>query len=184
MLNVRSNANLMEDQRKLSSSRKQKDQLSLGFQHLQPDLEKVSALKKMTSPTNKQELQAFLALATYMGPFIPSLSTLTSPLRELIEERSVFDWHPAHQETFGKVKNAISAETTLGYYDLTKEIILQANAFTTGLGVTLLQDQKPITFASKTLTDTKSPYANIERDSLLWCMDASVSTLTSLFKVL
>ena len=123
---------------------------------IQPDPDKVSALKKMTPPTSKQELQAFLGLATYMGPFIPSLSTLTLPLRELVKDRSVFDWSPAHQDAFDKVKNAISAETTLEYYDPTKEIILQADASSTGLGATLLQDQKPIAFASKTLTDTKS----------------------------
>ena len=131
---------------------------------IQPDPDKVSALKKMTPPTSKQELQAFLGLATYMGPFIPSLSTLTLPLRELVKDRSVFDWSPAHQDAFDKVKNAISAKTTLEYYDPTKEIILQADASSTGLGATLLQDQKPIAFASKTLTDTKSRYANIERE--------------------
>ena len=133
---------------------------------IQPDPEKVSALKKMTPPSIKQELQAFLGLATYMGPFIPSLSTLTSPLRELFKDKSVFDWSPAHQDAFDKVKNAICAETTLGYCDPTKEIILQADASTTGLGATLIQDQKPIAFASKTLTDTKSRYANIERELL------------------
>ena len=47
----------------------------------QPDLDEVSALKKMTPPTSKQELQAFLGLATYLGPFIPNLSMLTSSLR-------------------------------------------------------------------------------------------------------
>lgn len=133
---------------------------------IQPDPDKDSALKKMTPATSKKELQAFLGLGTYMGPFIPSLGTLTSPLRELFKDKTVFDWSPAHQDAFGKVKNAINAERTLGYYDPTKEIILQADASTTGLGATLLQDQKPIAFASKTLTDTELRYANIERELL------------------
>ena len=64
------------------------------------------------------------------------------------------------------VQLTISADTTLGYYDPTKEIVLQANDSTTGLGATLLQDQKPIAFASKTLTDTESRYANFERELL------------------
>ena len=41
---------------------------------IQPDPDKVSALKKMTPPTSKQELQAFQGLATYMGPFISIVS--------------------------------------------------------------------------------------------------------------
>lgn len=91
----------------------------------------VSALKKMAPPTSKQELQAFLGLATYMGLFIHNLSTLTSPLRELVKDRNIFDWSSVHQDAFGKIK---------GYYDPTKEVVLQAGASTRGLGATLLQD--------------------------------------------
>ena len=157
---------LNPDKCKIKQKKRKFDGVICSADGIQPDPDKVSALKKMTRPTSKQELQAFLGLATYMGPSIPSLSTLTSPLRELVKDRSVFDWSPAHQDAFGKIKNAISAETTLGYYDPTTEIILQVDASTTGLGATLLQDQKPIAFASKTLTDTESRYANIERGLL------------------
>ena len=54
-----------------------------GEDGVQPDPSKVSALKQMAPPTSKQELQAFLGLATYMGPFISGLSTLKAPLRQL-----------------------------------------------------------------------------------------------------
>ena len=37
---------------------------------VQPDPGKVSALKQMSSATNRQELQTFLGLGNYMGPFI------------------------------------------------------------------------------------------------------------------
>ena len=50
-----------------------------GEEGVQPDPTKVSALKNMAPPTSKQQLQSFLGLATYMGPFISSLSTLTAP---------------------------------------------------------------------------------------------------------
>ena len=134
---------------------------------IQPDPDKVSALKNMTPTTSKQELQAFLGLATYMGLFIHSLSTLTSPLREFVKDESIFDRSTAHYDAFHKIKNAISAESTLGYYDPTRAIVLQADAFTTGLWASLLQDQKLIVFASKTLTDTESRYSNIEREPLV-----------------
>ena len=69
-----------------------------GEDGVQPDPIKVSALKQMAPPTNKQELQTFLGLATCMGPFISGLSTLTAPLRELVKEDSIFVWSPAHNK--------------------------------------------------------------------------------------
>ena len=137
-----------------------------GEEGVQPDPAKVSALKQMAPPTSKQELQSFLGLATYMGPFISNLSTLTAPLRDLVKESNTFDWNPAHQQAFDEIKNAISAQTTLAYYDATKEVTLQVDASLKGLGATLLQDKKPIAFASKALTDTESRYVNIEREML------------------
>ena len=50
-----------------------------GEDGVQPDPSKVSALKNLAAPTTTQELQTFLGLVTYMGPFISSLSTLTAP---------------------------------------------------------------------------------------------------------
>ena len=52
------------------------------------------------------------------------------------------------------------------YYDPTKEVTFQVDASSTGLGAALLQDKKPAAFASKALMDTKSCYANIERELL------------------
>ena len=57
----------------------------------------------------------------------------------------------------------------LTYYDQEKSITIQTNAGEYGLGTTLLQDGHPIVFASETLTDTKTRYANIKSDCLSIC---------------
>ena len=137
-----------------------------GQDGVQPDPGKVSALKQMSSPTNRQELQTFLGLANYMGPFIPNLSTLTAPLRELLKEDNHFKWYAAHQESFNKIKDSISNEITLTYFDPMKETILQVDASMKSLGASLTQDRKPVAFASKALTDVEARYANIERELL------------------
>ncbi|KAL9967831.1 hypothetical protein ACROYT_G026128 [Oculina patagonica] len=137
-----------------------------GKEGIQPDPSKVSALKQMSSPTSRQELQTFLGLANYMGPFIPNLSSLTAPLRELLKEKYLFQWSLAHQDAFEKVKDSVSNEVTLTYFDPRKEIILQVDASLKGLGAALMQDSKPVAFASKALTDVETRYANIERELL------------------
>jgi len=92
---------------------------------IQPDPNKVSALKQISAPTSCQELQTFLGLANYMGPFIPNLSTLTAPLRELLKENHQNVWSPAHQEAYNK--DSISSEVTLTYFDPRKEIGLRCS---------------------------------------------------------
>ena len=43
---------------------------------------------------------------------------------------------------------------------------VQVDAFQRGLGTCLLQEGEPIAYASKSLTDTETRYANIERELL------------------
>ena len=56
------------------------------------------------------------------------------------------------------------------YYNRTKSVKVQADASLRGLGVCLIQEYKgedqPIAFASKSLTDAETRYANIERELL------------------
>jgi len=133
---------------------------------IRPDPNKILALKQMSAPTSRQELQTFFGLGNLMGPFIPNLSTLTAPLQELLKESHQFDWSPAHQEAYNKIKDSISSEVTLTYLDPKKEIMLQVDTSLKGLGTALLQDYKPVAFVSKALTDVEMRYANIEQELL------------------
>ena len=57
-------------------------------------------------------------------------------------------------------------KTTLAYYDHTQPLVLQTKASEYGLGAALNQNNRPIAFASKTLTDVETRYTNIERECL------------------
>ena len=138
-----------------------------------PDPVKVDDLKCMDIPTNKTSLQEFLGLATYMSPFIPNLSDMNSPLRELLKKNVEFEWSESHQRAYDKVKDAICNEVTLSYYDRNKASVVQVDASTKGLGAALTQDGEPIMFASKSLSDTETRYVNIERELLaaVWAVE-------------
>ena len=60
-------------------------------------------------------------------------------------------------------------KVTLAYYDRSKPVVVQTDASKFRLGAALLQSGWPIAFASKTLTDVESHYANIERVCLSVC---------------
>ena len=77
----------------------------------------------------------------------------------------IFEWTPSHQKAFDRIKSEICKEKTLAYFN-TLTNILQVDASGIGLGSVLLQDNKPICYASRTLSSSERRYANIERDLL------------------
>ena len=54
----------------------------------------------------------------------------------------------------------------LHYYDPSKKSVIQVDASSRGLGAALIQEGKPIAFASKSWTETEQRYANIEQELL------------------
>ena len=97
---------------------------------------------------------------------MPNISSLTSDLRGLLKKDALFQWSEAHDVAFQKIKNQISEDVCLRYFDTTKEVVLQVDASQVGLGAVLLQDGKPVAYASKALTPAEMRYANIEREML------------------
>ena len=61
--------------------------------------------------------------------------------------------------------------TTLAYYDHTQPLVLQTDGSEYGLGTALIQNNRSIAFASKTLTDMETRYANIDRECLSICFN-------------
>ena len=135
-----------------------------------PDSGKVNAVHTLPAPTNITELQEFLGLVTYLSPFIPGLSTLTTPLWGLLNEDADFIWNCTYDVAFEQVKEAVVSDTTLRYFDPSLLVTIQVDASQVGLGAALLQNGKPIAFASKALTETECWYVDIERDAscYLW----------------
>ena len=141
-------------------------------QGMHPDPKKVQGITEMTAPMDKQQLQSFLGMVNYMGTFIPNLSHHTEPLRVMLKKDNVFHWEDQQTRSFQQVKTLIAkANTTpLKYYDRNLPVTVQADASLRGLGACLIQQHKgkdqPIAFASKSLTDVETRYANIERELL------------------
>ena len=102
-----------------------------------------------------------------MGTFIPNLSHHTELLRAMLKKDNVFHWDDQQTRSFQQVKTLIAkANTTpLRYYDRNLPVTVQADASLRGLGACHIQKHEGkdqlIAFASKSLTDTETRYANI-----------------------
>ena len=138
-------------------------------QGMQSDPSKIQALQDLPAPNLQTKLQSFLGLINYLQPFIPGLSNKTAFLQEQLAQ---WDWNPLTDAVFLHLKAWICQtllKVILAYYDRSKPVVVQTDASEYGLGAALLQGSCPIAFASKTLTDVKTHYVNIERECLSVC---------------
>jgi hypothetical protein len=60
----------------------------------------------------------------------------------------------------------ITEPPVLKYYESTKPLIIQCDASDHGLGAALIQEGKPVAFASRALTHAEKQYAKIEKELL------------------
>ena len=99
------------------------------------------------------------------GPFRTSTSHTGSSSQK--KQDKVFHWEEQQTWSFQQVKALIvkANNTPLRYYDRTLPVTVQVDASLRGLGACLIQkhnrEDQPIAFASKSLTDAETRYANI-----------------------
>lgn len=133
---------------------------------VKPDKNKVEAIVKMKKPQNKKDVQRFLGMLNFLHNFLPNLSIVAAPLRELIRNNICFVWSRKQQESFDKLKALLSNTPVLKYFESGKKIIIQTDASQDGLGCCLIQDNQPVAFASTSLTSAQKNYPIIEKELL------------------
>ena len=87
-------------------------------------------------------------------------------MHELLKKDAKFSQDASYQTAFQCVKDVVVSDTTLQYFDASCPITVQVDASQVRLGTALLQDNNPVAFTSKALTEVKCHYANIECDML------------------
>ena len=135
-------------------------------QGMKPDPSKVKAIVEMTTPTDKPGIRRLLGMINFLAPHIPSMSTITAPLRDLLKSDIHFTWGPEQTTAMTKVKEILSTSPVLSYFDPSAKSTIQADASQFGLGACLLQKGKPIAYASRSLLPAECNYAQIEKELL------------------
>ncbi|XP_017892179.1 uncharacterized protein K02A2.6-like [Ceratina calcarata] len=130
------------------------------------DDERVRAIRQLKRPNNKKEVQQVLGSFNYFRSFIPNLAEMSEPLRGLLKRDKEFSWAKAHDEAFEKIQDSLIKAPVLANFDVRKELVLQTDASSKGLGACLMQGGKPLSYFSRSLTDTEKQYAQIEKEFL------------------
>ena len=133
---------------------------------LKVDESKVEAIMKMPAPTDIAALKRILGMVGYLAKFLPHLSDVCEPLRQLDRKDVEWCWLEQHQDALTKIRELITAAPVLAYYDVKREVTIQCDASQSGLGAVLLQEGRPVCYASRALTTTEENYAQIEKELL------------------
>lgn len=80
---------------------------------MRPDNDRITAFKELAVPNNKKKIQNTLGIINYVRQFIPNLAELSSPLRELLKNKTLWQWTNKHTEIFNKIKTLISESSML-----------------------------------------------------------------------
>ena len=133
---------------------------------LKPDPAKIEAIVKMKPPVDKAGVERLRGTVNYLSRFVPKLSDVMHPISDLTRPDVEWTWDSVHDKAFEEIKHLLTQAPVLAYFDSTKELSIQCDASGQGLGAALLQEGRPLAYASRALSDTETRYATIEKEML------------------
>lgn len=133
--------------------------------------EKTNAVEKAPKPENVSQLRSFLGLLNYYHRFLPNLASVLGPLNELLQNNKKWMWTSKCDDSFAKVKELIISEQVMCHYNPALPVRLATDASLYGIGAELshvMEDgtERPIAYASRTLTKAEKAYSQIDKEAL------------------
>jgi len=127
-----------------------------------PDPDKVISIHDFPAPTCKTELRQLNGMLNQLAKFIPHLSEITAPMRELLKESKAWTWSQPQEEAFQKVIQTLMSAQVIAHYDPKLKTIVTTDASNTRLGAAMVQIQKdgtrrPVYYASRSLKNKIMP---------------------------
>ena len=133
---------------------------------VQPSASKIKAISEMPHPKDKKGVERLLGTVNYLAKFIPNISTIIEPIRSLLKNDVLFVWENPQKNAFNKIQEILSTEPVLKFFDVNEKITISCDASKSGLGAALMQNGKPVSFVSRSMTEAETRYAQIEKELL------------------
>ena len=102
----------------------------------------------MLPPKDVSGIKRFCGMVTYLAKFLPHLSCICAPLRNLEKNDVAWHWEEQHEAALENIKRLISTAPVFRYYNPIEELIIQCDSSQSGLGAALLQNGQPVSVAS------------------------------------
>lgn len=147
------------------------------------DPKKVETIEKYQLPQTLRQLRSFLGLSGYYRKFIRNYASIVKPLTIFLKSdngqvssklSSKVKVHLDEKaiEAFNVVKEKLKENMELFQPDYSKPFELTTDASNYALGAVLSQNNRPITFISRTLNETEQNYATNEKEALaiVWAL--------------
>ncbi|XP_055915493.1 uncharacterized protein K02A2.6-like [Eupeodes corollae] len=131
---------------------------------------KIEAIDQMPVPENKDQVRSYVGLVNYYGRFFKNLSTTLYPINDLLKKNVPFVWNKSCQTAFDKIKMEMQTDNFLTHYNPKLKLLLATDASPYGVGAVLSHEfpdgtEKPIMYASQTLTPTQQKYSQIDKEA-------------------
>ena len=84
-------------------------------------------------------MRSFLRIVTYCSKFIHNFSDITQPLQDLTKADTPFQWAEQQQHVFDQIKELLTSDTVMSYFDPSKSTELTTDGSPWGLSAILSQ---------------------------------------------
>ncbi|GFX41007.1 retrovirus-related Pol polyprotein from transposon opus [Trichonephila clavipes] len=156
--------------------------LIINKEGIKTDETKVKAIFELKPPCYSKEVSKFLGMSQWYAKFIKNYADICEPLYNLKRKLKRFMWSIEAQKAFNAVKVAITKAPVLKFPDFKKPFELFTDASSIGAGAVLNQEQRPVVFASCTLSAAERNYTVTVRECLavVWALNKFRTYLGSL----
>ena len=151
----------------------------IGPNGIEMEKEKMEEVLSWPEPKNMKDVRKFLGLVNYYRRFIKDFTQVARPMNTLTRKDVKWQWKAEQQQAFDKLKRIFTTKPVLAAPDLDKEFRVEANAsnYATGGVLSIKYSDKiwrPVTFISKSLSDTKRNYEIHDKEMLVVvrCLEA------------